>query len=280
MIIYPILAALLGSLATLGEKEVLSRLKVDYRLFTSVLFLFLFLFSFIVALFLGKISIPEVYTLKYISLFLGMLITATAWNLLLYRGLQHESMTEFELVTMSKPIVIILVASILLSSERNLHIFLAAVVAALALFFSHLRRNHLVFNKYLGGLLGYLFLAALENVFDKKLLEVFSPAALYAARTGLIFLVLLILIRPKFKNLEKKDTLVIALLSVLGTAFMIIQYQSFDQFGIVFTALYLTLLPILVYLFAVVFLKERLKLRVVLASLVILAAIIYASVFG
>lgn len=280
MIIFPILAALLGSLATLGEKEVLSRLKVDYRLFTASLFLFLFLFSATTGLFIGKISSPEIFAPQYILLFLAMITVAVSWNLLLYRGLQHQSLTEFELITMSKPIFVILFASILLPAERNLQVFVAALVASLALFFSHIRQNHLTFNSYSQGLLLYLFLSSTENVLIKLLLEVYSPTALYAARTGIIFLVLLLVIRPHFTKLDKKDILAISLLSLLGTAFMIIQFTSFDQFGIVFTALYLTLLPILVYLFAVVFLKEKLKLRVILASLVILGAIIYASVFG
>jgi len=125
--------------------------------------------------------------------------------------------------------------------------------------------------------LGFVLLAAIEAIFDRQLLEVYSPSALYAVRTGLVFLSLWLVFRPNFRRLTSQNILSIFILAVIATSYMIFMFSGFKDFGVVFTTLVLTLTPILIYFFAVVFLKEKLRKRVVLAAAIILACIIYAT---
>jgi len=109
------------------------------------------------------------------------------------------------------------------------------------------------------------------------LLEVYSPSALYAVRTGLVFLSLWLVFRPNFRRLTSQNILSIFILAIIATSYMTFMFSGFKDFGVVFTTLILTLTPILIYFFTVVFLKEKLRKRVVLAAAIILACIIYAT---
>ena len=276
MIIFPLIAVFAGAVTIILEKTILSKQKVDYRLFVVTLFLLLFLVSTFFAIFWGKIS-PSALNTNYLWLLIGMVVVACGWNILLYRGLQQEEVVEFELINLLRPIAIIFIAGIFLAAERNLHTFLAAAIASGALLVSHIRRHHLVFDRYSIGLLGFVLLAAVEAIFDRQLLEVYSPSALYAVRTGLVFLSLWLVFRPNFRRLTSQNILSIFILAVIATSYMIFMFSGFKDFGVVFTTLVLTLTPILIYFFAVVFLKEKLRKRVVLAAAIILACIIYAT---
>jgi len=125
--------------------------------------------------------------------------------------------------------------------------------------------------------LGFVLLAAIEAIFDRQLLEVYSPSALYAVRTGLVFLSLWLVFRPNFRRLTSQNILSIFILAIIATSYMTFMFSGFKDFGVVFTTLILTLTPILIYFFTVVFLKEKLRKRVVLAAAIILACIIYAT---
>jgi drug/metabolite transporter (DMT)-like permease len=129
----------------------------------------------------------------------------------------------------------------------------------------------------------------LEAVLVKELLFLYSPLALYMVRTLGIFIVLFIWYlflapyikgepRLTFSNWQAKNyklCFVIALLAVLQ---MVFTYYGYKHFGVVFTTIVLTLGPILTYIADVIILKERLKKRIVLAAIVILACVAYANI--
>jgi len=122
MIIFPLIAVFAGAITIVLEKTILSKQKVDYRLFVVTLFLLLFLVSTFFAIFWGKIS-PSALNTNYLWLLIGMVVVACGWNILLYRGLQQEKVVEFELINMLRPIAIILIAGIFLAAEKITYLF-------------------------------------------------------------------------------------------------------------------------------------------------------------
>lgn len=283
----PIIAAITTAAGVIMDKIVLSYQKVGHRQFLVIIFFFLFLLCLLIYPFLGKID-PRAFTSDYLILLILVIIIASIYNILFYHGVEKEKIAEVELIIMLSPLTTILIASIFLQAERNLNVFLAGIVASGALVLSHLRQYHLTFGVFQKGLLLYIILYPLEAVLIKNLLFLYSPLALYLIRTFGVFVVLAIWYlciapylrgEPKltFKNWKAKNyqwCLAIAALAVLQ---MVLTYYAYVGFGVVFTTIVLTLAPILIYLGSVVILKEKLKKRIILAAIIILACIIYVN---
>ncbi|MBI2588361.1 DMT family transporter [Candidatus Berkelbacteria bacterium] len=273
---FPLAAAFATAAGLVYDKVILSRFKLDYRVFTVFLFFFLFLVTIPVALWWGRADVAIFQPVYLIFLFLVVFL-AVIWNLLLYRAVASEKLVEVELIFMSTPLVIVLLAALFLPAERDLKIFLPAIFATLALLWAHLKKHHLDFSKQQKGLLVAIVLIGLETILVKKLLAVYSPPLLYLARSGLIFLILLLFLRaPKWK-IKPRATWGIFKVAIVGMAQMILTYFGYQLAGVSLTTLILVLAPVLIYLFSVVFLKEKLTPKHIVSFVIILASIIYAT---
>ncbi|MBI2263347.1 DMT family transporter [Candidatus Berkelbacteria bacterium] len=273
---FPLAAAFATAVGLVYDKVILSRFKLDYRVFTVFLFFFLFLVTIPVALWWGRADVAIFQPVYLIFLFLVVFL-AVIWNLLLYRAVASEKLVEVELIFMSTPLVIVLLAALFLPAERDLKIFLPAIFATLALLWAHLKKHHLDFSKQQKGLLIAIVLIGLETILVKKLLAVYSPPLLYLARSGLIFLILLLFLRaPKWK-IKPRATWGIFKVAIVGMAQMILTYFGYQLAGVSLTTLILVLAPVLIYLFSVVFLKEKLTPKHIVSFVIILASIIYAT---
>lgn len=276
---FPFISALAQVGGILVDKITLTRRQVSTRVFVPILFLFLFLLTAVLFPFLGKISI-EIFEIRYLLLFLAMILVAVFWNIFYYQGVQSEKVHEFELIMMFQPLLTILLATIFLKGERNLQIEIVAIVAAIFLIVAHLNQAHLEIT--LGGykLILAMFLISIELILIKVLLVVFSPVALYCVRTGVLFIFFFLFYRPQIRKVANQNTALILGSAALGTVQMISKFYGFELFGVVYTSLVLILSPILVYITSTIFLHEKLKLRTVASAIVILACIVYASLVG
>lgn len=273
---FPFIAALTQVGGILVDKITLTRRQVSVHVFVPILFLFLFLLTALLFPFLGKISI-EIFSLRYLLIFLAMIIAATVWNIFYYQGARSEKVHEFELIMMFQPLLTILLAGIFLKGERNLQIEIVAIIAAIFLIVAHLNKSHLEIT--IGGyklLLAVLFMSV-ELILIKILLAVFSPVALYCVRTGILFIFFFLFYHPQIKKVASQNTALILSSAALGTVQMISKLYGFEQFGVTYTSLVLILSPILVYVCSTIFLHEKLKLRTLVSAVVILGCIVYAT---
>ena len=274
---FPLIAALAQVGGIIVDKITLTRRQVSTRVFVPILFLFLFLITAILFPLLGEIS-QEFFAPYYLIIFLGMLITAFIWNIFYYQGVQAEKVHEFELIIMFQPLLTILLATIVFKGERNLEIGVAAVVAAIFLIIAHIKKAHL--NLTLGDykLLLAVILMSSELILINILLEVFSPVALYAIRTGIIFIIFFLWYHPQINKVANQNIALILGSASLGVAQMVSKFYGFEQYGVVYTSLVLILSPVLVYVVSTIFLHERLKFRTIFSAVVILGCIVYATV--
>ena len=67
----------------------------------------------------------------------------------------------------------------------------------------------------------------------------------------------------------------IFVIGALWVVFRVIVYYGYLALGVVFTTLLIMLGPVFVYLFARVFLKEKLELRNIIAAIIIVACVLY-----
>lgn len=263
---------------TIIDKIALTRQRMELRIFIPILFILLFLLTAVLFPWLGWIS-PLILTAKYQMLFWAMIAVAIIWNIFYYRAVQAEKVHEFELIVMGQPLVTILLASVFLANERNWPVVIVSIIAAATLLMAYVRREHFEFSRELWGLVVAVILMSVELILIDLLLAVFSPVALYAVRTGIVAIVFLLWYRPHLKLVANHHYSLILASAALGVTQMVAKFYGFSQFGVIYTSLILILAPILVYLASAIILHEKIKVRTIIASIIILACVVFATVF-
>src|SRR4030042_3684141 len=259
------------------DKVVLSYRKIPIKDFIPVVFFFLCLFTVPFIFYQGSVNWQELLSLKYIFLYLLMIIVAIAWNVLYYQGVRTEKVQEFELILMLNPLIVIGFAAIFFPAERTLQILTAGFIASLALIFAHLKREHLSFSPGALGLILCVILMSLETMLHRSLLNLISPASLYFSRTLIILFFFYFFYRPKnVFNLNKVSLALIALNGLLGAIQFVARFYGYRDQGVIITTLILTLAPVLIYTIAYLYFKEKINKRKIIAGSVILLCIVWA----
>lgn len=259
----------------------LSRLRDRGKIFVPIMFLFAFFFLVaFVAIFPKMYSISENgYTPFFICLMFLVVLIACFRNMLYYYTFQRQGLTEIEPFMSIVPLLTILIAGVVYPNETNIRVFALAVIAALALVFSHIKRKHIVLNRALLPILAVIFLEAIENNLVRELLRNYSPVAMYMVRTFFISIVLLLFLRPNFKKVHKSEFINLAIISALWVIVMIFQYYAYQTVGVVYTSLILMLAPLLIVIGSRVILKEKKISRANIIALIIVLACVIAAQF-
>jgi drug/metabolite transporter (DMT)-like permease len=212
------------------------------------------------------------------ELYAMMIIVAFLWNILYYRDVKAEEVNEFELILMLNPLVVILLATLFFQSERNIQIVGASLLASLALIAAHVKREHIRFSKASIGLIFCVLLMSFETILHRYLLDIFSPASLYFSRTVILFIIFALLYRPNPKNIGWAGVGLIAFTGIEGAIQFIARFYGYKDAGVVITTLMLTIAPILVYFAAYAYFREKISKKMIIAGIVILACIIWATI--
>jgi len=276
---FPFIAALAQVGGILIDKVILTRRQVSLHVFVPILFLFLFLSTALLFPSFGEIN-ERILETRYLLIFGAMIVVAVLWNIFYYQGVQAEKVQEFELIVMFQPLLTILLAAIFLENEQNPVLVIVSLIAAASLIIAHINKTHLEISRGSSKLILAVILMSVELILIKILLEVFSPVALYLIRTGIIFIFFVLLYQPQIKKVAPQNILLILSSGLLGTAQMVTKFYGFTLYGVVYTSLILILSPILVYVFSIIFLHERIRLRTMISAAVILLCIVYATMIG
>ncbi|HLB95561.1 MAG TPA: DMT family transporter [Patescibacteria group bacterium] len=276
---FPFIAALAQVGGILIDKVILTRRQVSLHVFVPILFLFLFLSTALLFPSFGEIN-ERILETRYLLIFGAMIVIAVLWNIFYYQGVQAEKVQEFELIVMFQPLLTILLAAIFLENEQNPVLVIVSLIAAASLIIAHINKTHLEISRGSSKLILAVILMSVELILIKILLEVFSPVALYLIRTGIIFIFFVLLYQPQIKKVAPQNILLILSSGLLGTAQMVTKFYGFTLYGVVYTSLILILSPILVYVFSIIFLHERIRLRTMISAAVILLCIVYATMIG
>lgn len=273
-----LISALSGSFNVILSKVILTRRHVSVHVFTPLTFLFLFLITGIVVPWLGKLDFGAILQPKPLTVAGIMIVVAALWNVLHDRAVKNETLQEFESTILLVPLATTLLSALIFPQERNARLVLAALVASLALVASHIEKRHLVFNRHSRWLLLAVILIAFENIMVNYLLGFWSPATLYFARTFFIFVLLGLMAKPTFGQLSGRSVWLTFCAAAAGVVHMIALYYGYQTSGIVFTTLILVLQPVFIFLIDKLFLHDKLQPRYLIATAVIITAVIYGSV--
>ena len=196
--------------------------------------------------------------------------------------MKWEKVTNLEPAKILEPLFVILLAIIFSFFfdglyERNFNIIIPALIAASALVFSHIKKYHLEFNKYFVAAIFGSFFFALELVISRLILDYYSPVTFYFFRCLSILVLSILIFRPKINSTSGKVKWQILGVGAIWFVYRVAMYYGYIHLGVMATTLVILLGPIFVYLFAWKFLKEKLSWRNIVAALVIIGCILYAT---
>jgi drug/metabolite transporter (DMT)-like permease len=279
--------AFLEAAGTIIEKKILRKHNLDSKSYTVLEFIaiiiaaipiFLILNSFFPQIFSWKIT-PEAFELKNLLIFGLIVVSALFANLFVFYAMKWEKITELEPIRLMQPLFVILFAFTLYSIERSTptKILVAALIAAIALIFSHLKKHHLQFNKYSMSAIFGSILFALDLALSNFLLPFYSPLSLYFTRSLIVLLICFTFIKVDFRSQKKQTWFYLVIVGFIWVIYRAILYYSYTTGGVIFTTLLFMLTPIFIYLMSYIYLKEKPNWRNVLASIVILICILYAT---
>ncbi len=273
-----IIGAIAGAGNVLIDQFILAKRKLGLADHIPVTFAFLFLTTLVSLPWLGSIDLILAFNQTYIFYFILMILLAVIWNIFYYQGLQKEKMVEFEMIMLLAPLATISLAALFYPEEFNLPVFVAALIGSIALVLSHLKKHHLEFDKYSMHLMLAVFLMAMEAMVQKELLQLYSPAMLYALRTGFLALFFTIYYRPNVHRMKDSDFRLIFLSSIFGSVYMVLRFYGFNAIGVTFTTLILLLIPVFATWGDVRINGTPMRWRTVIAFLIILVCVAYATI--
>ncbi|HTY40126.1 MAG TPA: DMT family transporter [Candidatus Paceibacterota bacterium] len=273
--ILPLTAAFLQGSSSLLDKVVLSVRRMDYRAYVGASFPIIFLvYAGIVLLQHQSIDIG-LFAGPLLTVLLASIAINICSNALYYRALQHDHLTELQTIDVISRLPIIFLVSYLFADERNWAIIAAALVSAIALIWAHYDHHHFhIQRRTLVYLIWVIFGVPWAAVFSKILLYAWSPAPLEMIRNGGMALVFGFLYFRQEERISKRAFWLLVLLNTLSALAWLFYFTSYQQVGVVYTMLFYSLQPLLVYFGAVLFLKERFERRKFVAFCVVLGSIV------
>lgn len=269
---------------TVLEKKVLRKHKVNYKdyhvfSFFSIVAIIGILIPLILLFYpsLWAIS-PEALSLKNLGIMAFIVVSSIIANLSIFYAVKWEKVTELQPIRLLQPLFVILLAFIFYASERqtDFRIISAALIASLALVFSHIKKHHLVFNKYsISALLGSLFFA-MELVTSKSILDYYSPLSFYFIRCFFIFLFSYMIFKSNPTTFGKKNWIYTLVIAAIWVFYRVLLYSSYTGQGVIFTTLLFLLAPVFVYILSYFYLKEKPTWKNIVSAGIIILCVAYA----
>lgn len=279
-IFIPIIAVVLWTVATIHEKRFLNTSKISSKNHISGVFFWMSVLGLPLAVLSGEIIRPnDVLNLNTLFLLVALIIMGVFRNIVTITGFRGESLIKFDLAMTFEPVAKIFFAALLIPGERDLRILLVASLATAALAFGHIHHRHLSFSRKEKLIFIGLFFAAIEAVLIKFLLDIFSPALLYTIRASLLAIVFIALFGFSIKQLSSSINWGIFQIAALSFVIVLLYLYSYQLLGVTVTSLISLLYPVLLYLAAIIFFKERQPIRMAFAGSVIIACVAYTLIY-
>lgn len=280
-IFLPIIAAVLQASSVTLDKVILLKKRIDYRIYTGVSFPLLFVITLVIFLVVRPPLSRELLRGDLFFLLLASVTLSTITNLIVYRALKHDRLVEIEAIGLLQALPVILFSSIIFADERRYAVIIPAVIASLAIVWSHWERHHFQIQRDTYPVLIWLLVAApIGAAISKELLRVWNPIALELVRSFLIAIFLHKFIARGFRTMTPSLFGLFVLTNLLSSVAWILVFYGYQRLGIIYTVLLFSLQPMLVYLTSLFFLKERFQWKKSIAFGVVLLSIIAAQVLG
>ncbi len=277
-LIFPIGASILQAVSFTLDKVILSVKKVNYKTYIGISFPLIFLFTLIIFFIFKPPLTLDLFAGKYLWLILISILLLIGSNIIFYRALKSDLLSEMQTLSLLREIPLIIFAAVIFSDERNLLIIALALIATTSIIWSHWENGHFkIKKKTFPFLLWTITIAPFIGIISKILLEIWNPISLGLIRDGAIALILVPLFFKNIKSVSKKTFSFLLLTNLITTIAWILYFFSYQIIGIVQTVLIFSLQPFLVYFTSIFFLKEKFHRKKFIAFIIILVAIIISQ---
>ncbi|MEK7472175.1 MAG: DMT family transporter [Patescibacteria group bacterium] len=278
LLIIPLLAAVLQAVGLLLAKVGLTRRRIKLRDYIPGVFLFLSIFSVGASLLFGYADFDVLSGGAVMAKLLLVIFSAVIWNICYYIGISKEKANTTEGIMITMPLATIAISWLFDWSKFSTTIAAVAILATLITAASYSINRSLKLDKY-SLLLGLaVIFIGVENVLVSQVLQTgaISPITLYALRSLAVFLIFFAYYRPKLRRVSAKHHSFMAFSALLGSTMMILRFYGLRDAGITITAIVLILSPAFVLLLSGTFLHERLKIKRIVSTAVVLGLVISA----
>lgn len=272
--LFPIIAAAFEASAMTLDKVALSIQKLSYKSYLGINFPLITLVLLAVFIFIRPPISAELFAGKFLLLILLCALISFAYNLLYYRALSKDNLSELQTIDILFGLPTALYASIFFADERKPIVLALVALVSIAVVWSHWEKHHFKIAKQTGYFLVWIVtLAPFAPLAVKKLLVVWHPVALAAA----ISTVATFMLAPIYLKYAPKASpgafLTLLIISAFNGLSLIFYYFSYQTYGVVLTALFFSLQPLLVYFTSVFFLRERPQWKKLVTFIIILISI-------
>ncbi len=279
--LFPILAAILQAGSFTLDKVVLSIRRVNFKSYIGVSFPLIFLITLAIFLiFRPPLSLALLAGNLWWLLLLSIVISIIN-NLIFYRALDDDELGEIQTLDLLRNIPIIIFSSIIFADERNFAVIIPALIASVAIIWSHWEHHHFKIAKHtLPFLIWSLLTAAIGASISKILLASWNPISLELLRSGVVALILGSLFYKYANKISFKAFVLLLATNILTAIAWLLFYFSYQRLGVVYTTLIFSIQPLLVYIASVFFLKEPLRWKKAVAFIIVLLSIGIAQIIN
>lgn len=276
---YPILGAVSLAVGTILERAVLVRKKIDIKTYQVASFIAIVLSLLPILYFFWRVD-SQAFYLKNILILVLVVIFSVIANLLVFYSIKWEKIGNLEPARVLEPLFVITLAIVFSFFfegiyEKNFKVIIPALISAIVLVFSHVKKHHLDFNRYFIAAIFGSFFFALELVISRLILDFYSPVSFYFFRSASVLLASFLIFRPNLKELDSKTKLFTSITGAVWVIYRVLVYYGYLKLGIIFTTLLVMLGPVFIYIFAHFFLKEKMNWKNFLVSAIIIASVVY-----
>jgi len=272
--LYPLGAAVFQAASATLDKVALSIKGVSYKTYTGVSFPLIFLFTLIIFLIVRPAFVLESFTSRIIILIVISAFFSVVTNLLYYKALKHDLLSEIQTFSLLSNIPLILLSAVIFLEERNPILILLSVICVIALIWSHYEHHHFKISKdTLPYFIWIILIAPFGGIILKIILQNIDPISLQLIRDGIMALIFIVLFFKNIKRVPKKAYFPLILTNILTSIAWILYFFSYQKSGIIYTVLIFSIQPLLVYITSIFLLKEKTNAKKIIAFVIILICI-------
>ena len=273
--IYGLLSALSFSGSQILDRHLMFFQKLDYLRAIAINEIMSLLILGIASLFFVQWDF-SLFTSGILLAIVALIIFSSIDFLCYFKGLSTISVNEAQPYIMFSFFFTVILSVLIFPQEiNNTAHLVTAIIASSVLTLSNIEKKHLVISKGAIILLASSVCLAISKIFARFLVDTIDPIQLSVINALFLSVVLLIYLKPNFSNITKLNWFTAFLSTSTWILSLIFEYASYGQIGIINTIIILSSVPLIATIMDAILLKERLRKRTLLATIIITACIIY-----
>jgi drug/metabolite transporter (DMT)-like permease len=276
-VVAAIIAAFSNTTEVISDKILLRQKNIHGRTIMVYQMAFIFLLTVLPAIFFGK-SYINIFQIEPLLTLAGIVVCAIIFNNLYFIAIDGGQLCNIEPIAILSLPLSALLGSIFYPKQSSLLLIVLTTISLVVLLMTRIEKHHLKPNKYTAAMAGFVVFISIEAVLLQNMLRYLNPVLLYSVRTFLLATIFLVLFRPKKTNIEGNTILHFFLISLVVVVEYFARYFAYQQIGIVRSSLIFLLGPVLILIFSIIFLKEKVTAKRAIGDIIVVACVL-ASIF-